>query len=77
MVGLHRVCHIIIFLGIIHDQTTSGITWYHRPWNAHTIGQRRAWYARMDLGRPHGQMMSGVECHLRIWEAYTVGRHLV
>ena len=45
------MCHVIIYLGSIHDRTTQGVTCHHLPWSAHTIGQRQAWHARMDLGR--------------------------
>ena len=49
------MCHVIIYYGSIHHRTMSGVTCYHLPGNAHTIGQRRAWHDHMDLGQ-HTQL---------------------
>ena len=38
-------------LDCINSWTTSGMSCYNLPWNAHMIKQRRAWHARMGLGR--------------------------
>ncbi|TMW81654.1 hypothetical protein EJD97_008475 [Solanum chilense] len=34
-----------------HDRTTSGVTWHHRPWKAHTVGQHGAWHPIIALGK--------------------------
>ena len=39
----------------IEGRTTSGVTWHHRPWTAHTVRQRRAWQAITALGQ-HTQL---------------------
>ena len=38
-------------LDYMHGRTTSGVTWLHRPWTAHTIEQCRARHDITALGR--------------------------
>ena len=33
-----------------HGRTTSGVACHHRPWTAHTVGRRPAWYDIKALG---------------------------
>ncbi|TMW83133.1 hypothetical protein EJD97_002798 [Solanum chilense] len=66
----------------IHCQTTSGVTWHHCLWEAHTVGESQHTRSEdIGCGMPllpldsiHGRTMSGLACHHRCYAAHTVGR---
>ena len=53
----------------IHDKTMSRVACHHRLWTLHTVGQHRAWKARVSLGQhtwlddvERGTLSSPVDC---------------
>ena len=60
-----------------NGRTTSGMTFHHRLWAAHTVKRRWRGMTSPPLDSTHGQLTSCITCHHRLWTPHSVKRHRV